>query len=247
MNSTINSHHLIHKDLEFQSEIEDDIYSKLPLPKGNSPYALAKKAEYLKKDLDLAKHYYQLAIQQGDRRESAIKDIASILHQEGLTKQACEFLSEHRQHFKDQKKFENLLSSLQKQIIPSDNCLKRILKLSPVSDFATAESLKEIFKNSSRILEVEFHYYNNQRAGFLKFQSHSSARKTLEGLLNWEQHKIEWVSMEELEDIKKLEFWTFALDTQQPLFSICTSTDEDTAKMLLGADLFGALTEDMLF
>ena len=191
MNSPIASTHSIHKDIEFLPDFENGPNSKLPLPKGNSPYALAKQAEYLKKDLDLAKHYYQLAIQQGDRRESAIKDIASILHQEGLTQQACEFLSEHRLHFKDQKKFENLLKSLQKQIIPSENCLKRILKLSPVSDSATAESLKSIFKNASRVIEVEFHYYNNQRSGFLKFQSHSSARKTLEGLLNWEQQKIE--------------------------------------------------------
>ena len=51
--------------------------------------------------------------------------------------------------------------------------------------------------------------------------------------------------MQELEDIKRLEFWTFALDTQQPLLSRSTSTDEDTAKMLIGADLFVALSEDL--
>ena len=231
------------KDPE-QSECQADCNSKLPLPKGNSPYALAKKAEYIKKDLELAKHYYKLAIKHGDRGESAIKDIASILHQEGLTKQACDFLSEHQTFFKDHKKFENLLSSLQKQIIPSENCLKRILKLSPVSDFASAESVKDLFKNSSRILDVEFHYHNNQRCAFLKFQSHSSARKTLEGLLNWDQQKVEWVSVQELEDIANLEFWTFALDTQQPLLSRGISTDEDTAKQLIGADLFVALMED---
>lgn len=225
---------------------QNDCNSKLPLPKGNSPYALAKKAEYIKKDLELAKHYYRLAIKHGDRGESAIKDIASILHQEGLTKQACEFLSEHQSYFKDHKKFENLLSSLQKQIIPSENCLKRILKLSPMSEYSTSESVKNLFKNFSRILDVEFHYYNNQRCAFLKFQSHSSARKTLEGLLNWEQQKVEWVSAQELEDIKNLEFWTFALDTQQPSLSRGTSTDEDTAKQLIGADLFVALTEDKL-
>ena len=231
---------------ELLPDLEKEINSKLPLPKGNSPYALAKKAEYIKKDLELAKYYYKLAIKQRDREESAIKDIASILHQEGLTQQACDFLSEHQHHFKDQKKIENLLTSLQKQVIPSENCLKRILKLFPVTEFATVEGVKSIFKNSTRILEVEFHYHNTQRSAFLKFPSHSSARKTLEGLLNWDQQKVEWVSAKELEDIKNLEFWTFALDTQQPLFSRSTSTDEDTAKLLIGTELFEALTQDPL-
>lgn len=226
------------------AECLKDPESKLPLPKGNSPYALAKRAEYLEKDLELAKFYYNLAIKQGDRGESAIKDIASILHQEGLTKKACEFLSEHQKYFKDQKKFDNLLSSLQKQIVPSENCLKRILKLSPIDDFITPDIVKALFKNTSRILDVEFHYYNGVRCAFLKFQSHSSARKTLEGLISWEKHKVEWVSQQELEDIKQLEFWTFALDTQQPSLSRGPSTDEDTAKQLIGIDLFTALTED---
>ena len=235
---------VLHSKLSNQesSENQNDCESKLPLPKGNSPYALAKRAEYIQKDLELAKYYYKLAIKRGDRGESAIKDIASILHQEGLTKNACEFLSEHQNFFKDHKKFENLLTSLQKQIIPSENCLKRILKLSPVLDLADPETVKNLFKNSARIIEIDFHYHNNQRAAFLKFQSHSSARKTLEGLLNWDQQKIEWVSMQELEDIKNSEFWTFALDTQGPLLSRGTSTDEDTAKKLIGTDLFVALT-----
>ena len=223
-----------------------DFDSKLPLPKGNSPYALAKRAEYIQKDLELAKFYYRLAIKQGDRGESAIKDIASILHQEGLTLKACEFLSEHQRYFKDHKKFENLLTSLQKQIIPSENCLKRILKLSPVDDFANDDTIRKLFKNASRVLEIELHYHNNMRCAFLKFQSHSSARKTLEGLLSWESQKVEWVSLQELEDIKSLEFWTFALDSQQPLLSCGTLTDEDTAKHLIGLDLFMALTEDSL-
>lgn len=233
-----------HAQAEIQSDPDKDTNSKLPLPRGNSAYALAKKAEYIKKDLELAKYYYKLAIKQGDREESAIKDIASILHQEGLTQQACDFLSEHQQHFKDPKKIENLLTSLQKQIVPSENCLKRILKLFPVAEHMDAEGVKALFKNSSRMLDVEFYYHNNQRSAFLKFPSHSSARKTLEGLLNWDQQKVEWVSAKELEDIKNLEFWTFALDTQQPLLSRSTSTDEDTAKLLIGAELFEALTKD---
>jgi len=219
----------------------------LPLPKGNSPYALAKRAEYIHKDLKLAKFYYEAAIKQGDRVESAIKDIASILHQEGSTEKACEFLNQHRLYFKDQRKFENLFSSLEKQIVPSENCLKRIIKLFPVGEFSSAETILGLFKNASRIMEVEFHYHNNIRCAFLKFQSHSSARKTLEGLLCWDTHKFEWVSAEELEEVKNLEFWTFALDTQQPSLSRGASTDEDMAKLLIGSDLLGELNDSMSY
>lgn len=218
-----------------------EVDSKLPLPKGNSPYAMAKRAEYVQKDLELAKHYYKLAIKYKDRGESAIKDIASILHQEGHTKQACDFLSENRKFFKDHKKFVNLYESLQKQIVPSENCLKRILKIAPISDFETIDSIKAMFKNSSRIVDIEFHYYNGQRAGFLTFSSHSSARKTLEGLLNWDNYKVDWVSGQDLDYIKNCEFWTFALDTQGPALSRGTSTDENTAKHLIGNDLFSEL------
>ncbi|OMJ80287.1 hypothetical protein SteCoe_19489 [Stentor coeruleus] len=225
-------------------ENEKEIDSKLPLPKGNSPYALAKRAEYIEKDLELAKHYYKLAIKHRDRGESAIKDIASILHQEGQTKEACDFLSEHKKIFRDHRKFANLYESLQKQIIPSENCLKRILKLAPLSDFENIDSIKSMFKNSSRILEVVFHYYNGQRAGFLMFSSHSSARKTLEGMLNWENCKVDWVSAEDLEYIKSCEFWTFALDTLGPTLLKCMSTDEKTAKHLIGNDLFCELSDN---
>jgi hypothetical protein len=234
-----------HKKL-LQIEAPDYLKScdpELPLPKGNSPYALAKRAEYVHKDLKLAKFYYEMAIKQGDRTESAIKDIASILHQEGRTEQACQFLETHRSHFRDQKKVDNLLTSLQKQIIPSENCLKRIIKLFPITDSATCESILDSFKNPSRILEVEFHFHNNIRCAFLKFQSHSSARKTLEGLNSWNLYKFEWVSAGELEEVKDLEFWTFALDTQEPSLSQRASTDEDTARLLIGAELFGELNE----
>ena len=223
-----------------------DFDQSLPLPKGNSPYALAKRAEYIHKDLKLAQFYYEQAIKQGDRAESAIKDIASILHQQGLTERACDFLRLHQHYFRDQRKLENLLSSLSKQIVPSENCLKRIIKLFPINDSASASTIFQAFKNPSRILEVEFHYHNNIRCAFIKFPSHSSARKTLEGLSSWDLYKFEWVSASELEDVKNLEFWTFALDTYEPALSQRASTDEDTAKLLIGSDLFGKLNDETL-
>ena len=41
--------------------------ASLPIPKGETPYALAKIAEYQDRDLDKAEYYYKLAIKKGER------------------------------------------------------------------------------------------------------------------------------------------------------------------------------------
>lgn len=53
----------------------------LPIPRGNSPYAMAKRAEYEERNLRKAEYYYKQAITAGERVESALKDLASVLHQ----------------------------------------------------------------------------------------------------------------------------------------------------------------------
>jgi hypothetical protein len=64
----------------------------VPIPKGKSPYALAKNAEYYDKDNVKAEKLYRQAISQGDRAESSLKDLASLLHRLGKTQQAIELL-----------------------------------------------------------------------------------------------------------------------------------------------------------
>ena len=78
-------------------------YKNLPIPSGYSTYALAKRAEYVQKDLNLAKYYYHRAIAEGERTESAIKDLASLLHQEGKTQEACDLLLSCQYVFRDQR------------------------------------------------------------------------------------------------------------------------------------------------
>jgi len=58
---------------------------KIPLPFGNLPYAKAKRAEYLQHNFQRAKYFYKKAIETNDRAESAVKDLASLLHQKGKT------------------------------------------------------------------------------------------------------------------------------------------------------------------
>jgi hypothetical protein len=51
-----------------------------PIPPGSSPYSLAKRAEYIEKNLAKAECYYRMAIERSERLKSSIKDLASVLH-----------------------------------------------------------------------------------------------------------------------------------------------------------------------
>ena len=53
---------------------------KPPLPRGASAYAMAKRAEYIEKDLAKAEYLYKKAIRSKDRQASAVKDLAGLLH-----------------------------------------------------------------------------------------------------------------------------------------------------------------------
>eukprot|EP00359_Climacostomum_virens_P007594 CAMPEP_0204901820 /NCGR_PEP_ID=MMETSP1397-20131031/3299_1 /ASSEMBLY_ACC=CAM_ASM_000891 /TAXON_ID=49980 /ORGANISM="Climacostomum Climacostomum virens, Strain Stock W-24" /LENGTH=293 /DNA_ID=CAMNT_0052070231 /DNA_START=94 /DNA_END=975 /DNA_ORIENTATION=- len=167
-----------------------------PLPRGDSAYAKAKKAEYTEKNLSKAEHYYKTAIERGERVESAVKDLAGVLHQQGKTREACDFLIKYRSLFlDDQTKYDNLLQNLQKQVIPSGNCLNKSLRLSGFAEGVTFEEIKKLFRNPRRIRECEFLNEDGQFYVVLKFASHSAARKTLEGFHSWDQHKVEWISV----------------------------------------------------
>jgi len=175
------------------------IRSNLPIPKGGSAYALAKQAEYKERDIDKAEKFYREAIHSGDRVESAIKDLASLLHQAGRTKEAIKLLETNRIWFlNSMKKFDNLYNTLRKQITCTGNSLNKRLKLSSLSSSDTEETVRALFKNSVRILDIELNReIEDEKINYyavLHFSSHSSARKTLEGYHHWDQHKVEWIS-----------------------------------------------------
>jgi hypothetical protein len=167
-----------------------------PLPRGDSAYAKAKKAEYTEKDLGKAEHFYKAAIAHGERVESAVKDLAGVLHQQGKTREACDVLMEYKGLFTDdQTKYDNLLQNLKKQVIPSGNCLNKSFRISGFDDAVRADDVRKLFRNSKRIREVEFVREDHQLFVVLKFASHSAARKTLEGFHCWDNHKVEWISV----------------------------------------------------
>ncbi|OMJ69567.1 hypothetical protein SteCoe_32685 [Stentor coeruleus] len=168
-----------------------------PIPRQQTPYAFAKAAEYIEKDLEKAEHFYRQAIEIGERPESAIKDLAGILHQQGKTQEACDLLKANKHVFvSDINKYENLLRNLQKQMLPSKNTLNKAVKVSGLGPMADELTLKSLFSNSSRILHIEFGYDdNNVRWAILRFSSHSAARKTFEGFKANHRYLLEWLSV----------------------------------------------------
>ena len=245
----------------------------LPIPKGDTAYAMAKNAEYKERDLDKAEFFYKQAINNGERVESAIKDLASLLHQKGKTKEACEILKQNRFLFQnDLESFENLYKTLEKQILATGNSQNKSLKLSGLTSDDSEDFVKGLFLNPVRIQSLAFAkeeidgkivYYC-----ILRFNSHSSARKTLEGFHHWDKYKVEWISIhgelvgdahyarQKMEEYRKyhptFDYSLFERDPQGyiyclPLDSISLdlkrqiSESEDTLEGLLGKNLFSTI------
>jgi len=79
------------------------------VPRGSNPYARAKRVQLIEKDLDRAAQLFRQAIGQGDNVESAVKDLANLLVQQGQPQQAIEFLQKNRKKIQDQQSVDNML------------------------------------------------------------------------------------------------------------------------------------------
>lgn len=254
-----------------QSEqIRKNLKQPLPIPKGDTPYALAKIAEYKDRDLDKAEFYYKQAITNGERVISAIKDLASLMHQRGKTKAALEYLEKNKHLFKnDQEKFENLYSTLEKQLSASANSQNKRIKISNLNSSATESDIHQMFENPVRIKSIEFsnesiHKHLNNFC-IVSFNSHSSARKTLEGFHHWDKYKVEWINNEnkivgdahyyrqKMEDYRKSHptfdyqifdrdpcgyIYCLPLDSSPLIMCRQVSENEESAYKLLGSQLF---------
>lgn len=189
-----------HRELEThtQKRVHKPLqYSLTHLPRGSSAYALAKYAEYQLRDLRQAEYYYSRAIHSGERVTSALKDLASLLHQQGKTPEACKLLEENSGHFThDYQKFSNLYNTLRRQSGSSSKGHLLALKISGLTAGATGPEVRALFKNSIRIQEISFGSEDGEQENWfcvVQFSSHSSARKTLEGFLRWSSMQVEWV------------------------------------------------------
>ena len=172
------------------------------------------------RNLPKAEKYYRLAIKNKERLESSIKDLATVLHQQGKTEEAIALLENNRHIcIKHADRLENLLMNLKKQAQPSGNFYNRTLVLFNCPfDFDEAK-VKSLFKNTTRIIQVEFqsdeavsNLLNSfeideqtlqdkptliiPRACLINFSSNSGARKTLETLIDQETYTFYWMNTE---------------------------------------------------
>jgi len=237
---------------------QNDQNQALPYPKGTTPYALAKQAEW-NSQLTTAETHYKLAIKKGDKVESAIKDLASLMHREGRTQEACDFLEAHKLRFYyDMDKYNNLLSTLKKQKNPSENSCLRSLKISGLKPQDSQKDVCVLFENPLRITDITCHSEkiddNENHYAIVRFNSHSAACKTLKSYTG-EVYKLEWVSESgEVfgEILSKEPTYNFVLlhkdskgycipnEASQEEKSLLSDT-ESTEKSLLGNDLLTEL------
>jgi len=82
------------------------------VPAGSNPYARAKRVQLIEKDLNRAADLFLQAIKQGDRVESAIKDLATLYDQQGDTEKAITLLTTNLRKFQDQQSVQSMLIPL---------------------------------------------------------------------------------------------------------------------------------------
>lgn len=176
---------------------------------------------YIYRNLPKAESLYRLAINNGERLESSVKDLATILHQQGKTDEACAFLEENKFLFPENiSKFDNLINNLKKQVVPSGNFLNRKLILFNVPTNFNEKTIKELFSKDQRILDVDFKTDKDinkilssykaptdgtpidtlptitiPRVAILNFASNSGARKTLETLKDQTTYQFYWMNV----------------------------------------------------
>lgn len=78
------------------------------IPKGSTPYDLAKKALY-HNNLESAVDLLDIAIRQNDHKESAVKDLAALFLRLSRGPEAIQLLNQYYPHMRDQQAIENLL------------------------------------------------------------------------------------------------------------------------------------------
>jgi len=87
------------------------------LPIGSNPYARAKQAEVIEKNLEEAVSLYKEAIDSNDNLDSAVKDLATLLaNRLGRTGEAIEILQRHRSKVGKPEPIDNLLSMMYEKI-----------------------------------------------------------------------------------------------------------------------------------
>ena len=167
-----------------------------PVPKTNTIYTQAKRAEY-DGNYELALSLYVRAIAENDRAESAIKDYAGLLHMRGSTKEAISFMEERNARFRTCSGYQNLLKQMKEALDRvadvgrdlSRTILVSIEETGTCPSYIELKTLSTMFPNSLKITKLVFINPHSDRISgnmiargeraLIEFASHSAARKAL--------------------------------------------------------------------
>ena len=85
------------------------------VPKGSNPFARAKRAQLVEKDLDRAEKFFRQAIRENDNLESAVNDLAWLLSQRERFEDGVKVIELNRSRIRNQQSLENLLTNIYKK------------------------------------------------------------------------------------------------------------------------------------
>ncbi len=85
------------------------------VPKGSNPFARAKRAQVVEKDLDKAEQFFKQAISENDNLEPAVNDLAWLLSQRGRFEDGVKVIEQNRSRIRNQQSLENLLTNIYKK------------------------------------------------------------------------------------------------------------------------------------
>ena len=98
------------------------------VPKGSNPFARAKRAQLVEKNLDRAEQFFRQAISQNDNLESAVNDLASLLSQRERFEDAVKVIEQNRSQIRNQQPLENLLTHIYKKFDVHDKAIELLDK-----------------------------------------------------------------------------------------------------------------------
>ena len=112
---------------ETARQLREDIRKRgVGLPRDNGPFAQAKRAQLIDQDFEAAEKLLRQAIDCNDRLESAVKDLASLLQQQGRAEDAIALLESNSDRNKDGS-YDNMLATQYQHANRHDDAI-RILK-----------------------------------------------------------------------------------------------------------------------
>lgn len=178
---------------QLENDIKEDIKKQLHdrgtgLPRGNGPYARAKRAHLVDRNLESAEALFKQAIREKDRTTSAIMDLASLLQQQGRPNEAITLLTTHQSRRSgNEKSFDNMLATLYQHAGRHDDAITILTRLQSTASQSQKESI---------LKRITLSYFKSAK--------YESAERALQAILTRnpnDQTALQWIAG--LEDARR--------------------------------------------